>query len=146
MDEALLARLRFSDVMTRFASLADRGEAIKGLHMLTDDFLIESQAGMMPKGALANVLMMRQVSEYTTRHHVSEPLISSFSDDRICGIAPIVSYKVDGGKLTISVVEFTAEIVPGTYRDGTKGWKIDRLKMAPYAAMTDPTVPEGVSA
>jgi hypothetical protein len=136
MDMGLQARLRFSDLLTRFATSADRGEAIKALHLLTDDFQITSKDGPKPKGALANVLMMRQISEYTTRHHVSEPIISSFSEERICGVAPIVSYKVEDGKMTIGVVEFTAEIVPSTQRDGSSAWKIHRLTMAPYASTT----------
>ena len=134
MDMGLEARLIFSDLLTRFATSADRGEAIKALHLLTDDFQISTKDGPKPKGALANVLMMRQLSEYTTRHHVSEPSISSFSDERICGVTPIVSYKVGDGKLTIGVVEFTAEIVPSNSPNGTKNWKIDRLTMAPYAS------------
>lgn len=136
MDSDLIARARLLAVTTHFATSADRGESMKALHLLSDTFRIGHDGDLKPKGALANVLMMRQVSEYQTRHHVAQPTMTSISADRICGVVPIVSYKIDEGKMTTSVSDFHVEIIPVG-----DAWKIDRLRMIPFAV--GPTVEMG---
>lgn len=128
MDFELVARARLLSVTTRFATSADRGEAMKALRLLTDTFRIGHEGDLKPKGALANVLMVRQVSEYQTRHHVAQPTMIEMTPDRIAGVVPIVSYKIEEGKMTTSVADFHVTIVPV----GDE-WKIDRLRMIPFA-------------
>jgi hypothetical protein len=128
LDTDLEARLRLSDVATRFATSADRNEAMKALHLLTKTFRISAMGGEKPKGALANVLMMRQVSTYQTRHHVAEPTLTDIQPNSISGVVPITSYKVDDGKMSISVSDFHM-----TIRTEDGEWKIDRLQMIPFA-------------
>jgi hypothetical protein len=128
LDPALEARLRLSDVATRFATCADRNESMKALHLLSKTFRIKAMGGEKPKGALANVLMMRQVSTYQTRHHVAQPVLSDIQPDSISGVVPITSYKVDEGKMSVSVSDFYMTIIP----EGGL-WKIDRLQMVPFA-------------
>jgi hypothetical protein len=133
MDFDLIARARLLAVTTRFATSADRGEAMKALHLLTDTFRIGHDGDLKPKGALANVLMVRQVSEYQTRHHIAQPTMTEMTPERIAGVVPIVSYKVEEGRMTTSVSDFHVTIVPV----GDE-WKIDRLRMIPFAV--GPTV------
>ena len=129
MDHDLAARARLLEVTTRFATSADRGEAMKALHMLTDTFRIGAEGELKPIGALANALMARQVSEYQTRHHVAQPTMTETTAERIAGVVPITSYKLEEGKMTISVADFHVTIVPV---EGV--WKIDRLRMIPFAS------------
>jgi hypothetical protein len=128
LDLQLEARLRFSDLATRFATCADRNEAMKALHLLTKTFRVTAMGGEKPKGMLANFLMMRQVSTYQTRHHVAQPTLTDVRPDSISGVVPITSYKVDDGKMSISVSDFHMTIIP---EDGI--WKVDRLQMVPFA-------------
>lgn len=129
-DEELMARARLRGVVNQFATMADRGEAMNGLRMLSDTFgygLNETE--LKPKGALANVLMMRQIAEYQTRHHTHEPTMSHVAPERIAGIVPITSTRLEDGKVTISISEFHVAIIPVG-----KEWKIDRLTMLPFAS------------
>jgi hypothetical protein len=131
MDFDLIARARLREVTNRFATCADRNEAIKGMRMLTETFKYGPDGDLKPKGALANMLMMRQVFEYQTRHHAFEPMMTEMSETRIAGVVPIASTKVEDGKMTYSVNEFHVTIVQV---DGE--WKIDRLNMVPFASTT----------
>lgn len=130
MNKSLIARLIFQDLMTRFATSADRGGAIRAMQLCTEDMTIGAEDDLKPKGALANVLMVRTISAHETRHHVGFPLIESFSDERICGTAPITSYRIEGGKSSFSVSDFYAEIVSDK---GSGNWLIARLQMIPFA-------------
>ncbi len=130
MNDRINARLIFHDFMTRFATSADRGEAIKAMALCTETMTIGAEGDLKPKGALANALMMRQISSHTTKHHVGSPTIESHGPDRIVGTAPITSYRLDDDKASFSVSEFWAEIVP----DAESGeWLCARLRMIPFA-------------
>ncbi len=131
MDFDLIARARLREVTNRLATCADRNEAIKSMRLLTDTFKYGPDEDLKPKGALANMLMFRQVAEYQTRHHVLEPTMKEMSPQRISGIVPVTSTKLEGGKMTYSVNEFHVTIVPV----GDE-WKIDRLNMVPFASTT----------
>jgi hypothetical protein len=131
MDFDLEATARLRSVTNYFATSADRGESVKALQLLSDTFGYGVEGQLKPKGALANILMMRQVSEYETRHHTMEPTMTLISPDRISGIVPITSTKKEDGKVTVSVNEFHVTIIPVG-----DGWKIDRLNMVPFASGT----------
>ncbi len=135
MNKALEARLIFHDVMTRFATSADRGEAIKAMQLCTEDMTVGMMGDEKPKGMLANMLMMRTIQTHVTKHHVPSPTIDSFSDERICGSAPITSYRLDDDKASFAVSEFYAEIVPDPEIAGE--WLIQRLRMIPFAKYED---------
>ena len=129
MDFDLEARARLRAVTNQFATSADRGESMKAILMLSDTFGYGLEGELKPKGALANILMMRQVSEYETRHHTMEPTMTRILPDRISGIVPISSTKKENGKVTFSTNEFHVTIIPVG-----DTWKIDRLNMVPFAA------------
>lgn len=129
-DEELMARARLRAVTNDFATLADRGAAMSGMKMLSPTFGYGlDEADLKPKGAFSNILMMRQVAEYQTKHHTHEPTMTHIAPDRIAGVVPIVSTRLEDGKMTISVSEFHVTIVPV----GNE-WKIDRLTMVPFAS------------
>jgi hypothetical protein len=130
MDDKLTSRMIFHDLMTRFATSADRNEAIKAMALCTEDMTIGPDDDLKPKGALANALMIRTISSHVTKHHVGSPTIESYAAERIVGTVPITSYRLDDDKASFSVSEFWAEIVPDTESDD---WRIARLRMIPFA-------------
>jgi SnoaL-like domain len=129
-SDAMLARLRFADVMTMFATSADRGEAIKALRFCADDIVIGAEGDDKPRGALANLLMMRQVMDHRTRHHVASPVIHDFSGDYVRGTCTVVSYKVAGAASSFAVTDFEATLRKGV----DEVWRISRLRMIPFAS------------
>jgi hypothetical protein len=135
LTKALIAKAIFHDLLSRFATSADDGMAIKAMRLCADDMKIgmgsADEEDLKPKGMLANALMMRSIAKHITKHHVAAPTIKSFSDDRIVGTAPIVSYRMDEGTPSFSVSEFYAEIVPDKENKGE--WLIARLSMVPFA-------------
>jgi hypothetical protein len=130
-SDAMLARLRFADVMTMFATSADRGEAIKALRYCSDDVVVGAPGEEKPRGALANLLMMRQVMDHRTRHHVGSPVIHDFGEDFIRGTCTVVSYKIAGDNTSsFAVSDFEATLS----REGDDIWRISRLRMIPFAS------------
>ncbi len=134
MNKRLEATMLFHDVITKFVTCADRGEASKGTLFCSDDMTVNIMGSEMPKSDFADMLMMREEQAHVTKHHVPSPTIESYSDARICGTAPIVSYRLDDDQATFAVSEFYAEIVPDT---ATNEWMIQKLRMVPFANFND---------
>lgn len=132
MDDLLMAALRLMKVTNDFATCADRGESMKAMHYLSDTFRIGAAGEEKPKGAFANLLMMRQVMDHQSRHHVAFPTMTKIQKDKIAGVVPVVSYKIEGEKNVIDCNEFHVEII--LVDDGE--WKIDHLRMIPFSTIS----------
>jgi hypothetical protein len=146
MSKAVTAHMIFHELLNRFATSADRTEgpgAISAMQLCTRDmkFGFGDDEPELPKGNLANMLMMRSIAKHRTKHHVAAPTIKSFSDDRICGTAPIASYRMEeDGTPSFAVSEFYAEIIPNVENEGD--WLIHKLTMSPFAMYINGQPPE----